>query len=143
MGFGIVVENFLRTLGPTMAKNPIQFQSGLSLTKFLEHYGTEQQCRDALFRLRWPEGFVCPECGNGTYCVITRSKRFQCNRCHHQTSLTAGTVFERTRTPLRVWFLAIYLITQRKQGISTLQLSRAGHGVRSCFLPRPFGERSG
>jgi len=107
-----------------MPRNPIQFQSGLSLPEFLERYGDEQQCRDALFQIRWPEGFVCPECGNDTYCVISRSKRFQCNRCHHQTSLTVGTVFEQTHQPLRLWFLAIYLITQRKNGLSTLQLSR-------------------
>ncbi len=49
-----------------MAKNPVQFQKGLSLHKFLEDYGSEEQCQNALYQLRWPQGFVCPECGNPT-----------------------------------------------------------------------------
>ncbi|WP_419605538.1 transposase, partial [Thiolapillus sp.] len=57
-----------------MAKNIIQFQKGLSLPKFLEKYGTEEQCYSALFHLRWPDGFVCPECGNKTYCKIKSRK---------------------------------------------------------------------
>jgi hypothetical protein len=49
-----------------MSRNPIQFQSGLSLPEFLERYGNEQPCRDVLFQIRWPEGFFCLECGNDT-----------------------------------------------------------------------------
>ena len=49
---------------------------------------------------------------------------YQCHRCYHQTSLTAGTIFHATHLPLTIWFLAIYLLTQRKSGISALQLSR-------------------
>lgn len=106
-----------------MARNPIQFQSGLSLPAFLEQYGTEEQCRAALYRYRWPKGFVCPECGNTTCCQLSRGL-YQCHRCHHQTSLTAGTIFHATHLSLTTWFLAIYLLTQRKNGISALQLSR-------------------
>ena len=51
-----------------MARNPIQFQSGLSLPAFLDQYGTEEQCRAALYQHRWPRGFVCPDCGNSTAC---------------------------------------------------------------------------
>jgi len=110
--------------GIAMAKNSIQFQKGLSLPKFLESYGTEQQCRDALFKLRWPNGFVCPECGNETYCEIHSRKVYQCNHCHTQTSLTSGTIFASTKLPLTLWFLSIYLVTQRKNSISALQLKR-------------------
>lgn len=106
-----------------MARNPIQFQSGLSLPAFLEQYGTETQCRAALFQHRWPRGFVCPDCGNTTGCLLARGV-YQCHRCHHQTSLTAGTIFHATHLPLTTWFLAIYLLTQRKNGLSALQLSR-------------------
>ncbi|MDN5849406.1 MAG: IS1595 family transposase [Nitrococcus sp.] len=106
-----------------MARNPIQFQRGLSLPAFLGCYGTEAQCRDAVFTMRWPDGFVCGKCGNTTYCTLTRGV-FQCHHCHHQTSLTAGTIFQDTKLPLCTWFLAIYLLTQRKQSISALQLSR-------------------
>ena len=49
-----------------MARNPIQFQPGLSLPAFLKQYGTEAQCQEALFQHRWPKGFVCPDCGNAT-----------------------------------------------------------------------------
>jgi len=106
-----------------MARNPIQFQPGLSLPAFLEQYGTEAQCRAALFQHRWPKGFVCPDCGNTTGCQLSRGL-YQCHRCHHQTSLTAGTIFHATHLPLTTWFLAMYLLTQRKSGISALQLSR-------------------
>ena len=106
-----------------MARNPIQFQSGLSLPAFLDQYGTEEQCRAALYQHRWPRGFVCPDCGNTTACRLSRGV-YQCHRCHHQTSLTAGTIFHATHLPLTTWFLAIYLLTQRKNGLSALQLSR-------------------
>ncbi len=106
-----------------MARNPIQFQPRLSLPAFLEQYGTEAQCQAALYRHRWPNGFVCPECGNTTSCRLSRGL-YQCHRCHHQTSLTAGTIFHATHLPLTTWFLAIYLLTQRKNGLSALQLSR-------------------
>lgn len=106
-----------------MARNPIQFQPGLSLPAFLARYGTEAQCRDALFAMRWPDGFVCGECGNTTYCTLARGV-YQCHHCHQQTSLTADTIFHATKLPLCTWFLAIYLLTQRKQSVSALQLSR-------------------
>lgn len=106
-----------------MARNPIQFQPGLSLPAFLERYGTEAQCRDAVFSVRWPNRFVCSACSNTTYCTLGRGV-FQCHHCHHQTSLTAGTIFQATKLSLRTWFLAIYLLTQHKQSVSALQLSR-------------------
>jgi transposase-like protein len=107
-----------------MAKNPVQFQKGLGLHEFLEDYGSEEQCREALYRLRWPSGYVCPHCGNTTGCEIKERKVYQCHQCHHQTSLTAGTIFHGTKLPLKAWFLAIYLLTQRKKSTSALQLSR-------------------
>lgn len=107
-----------------MPKNKVQFQKGLSLSDFFEKYGTETQCREALIKLRWSDGFVCPKCGNGGHCKLSTRSLYQCHRCHHQTSITAGTIFHRTRLPLTKWFLAIYLLTQRKKGISALQLSR-------------------
>jgi hypothetical protein len=51
-----------------MAKNQVQFQRGLSLPEFLKHFGSEEQCRAALFEWRWPQGFRCPECGHTGYC---------------------------------------------------------------------------
>lgn len=107
-----------------MKKNPVQFQEGIGLLEFLDKYGSEYQCSEALFRLRWPDGFVCPECGSHSYCELKTRKLFQCHICHHQTSLTAGTIFHGTRLPLRKWFLAIYLLTQPKKSISALELKR-------------------
>jgi transposase-like protein len=107
-----------------MARNQVQFQKGISLPQFLHDYGTEQQCRHALFRLRWPDGFVCPDCGHTGYCEISERKVFQCHRCHHQTSLTSGTIFAYTKLPLTTWFLGMYLLTQSKTGISVLALKR-------------------
>ena len=107
-----------------MAKNAVQFQKGLSLQSFLKQYGSEEQCERALYRLRWPQGFVCPECGNTTGCALHSRKVYQCHKCHHQTSLTAGTIFHGTKLALTQWFLAIFLLTQRKQSLSAMQLSR-------------------
>jgi transposase-like protein len=108
----------------SMMKNPVQFQKGLGLLEFLAQYSDEQKCRDALFRLRWPSGFVCPECGGHSHCELKSRRLYQCNRCHHQSSLTAGTIFHGTRVPLRKWFLAIYLLTQPKKSLSALELKR-------------------
>lgn len=107
-----------------MAKNKIQFQRGLSLTEFLSQYGAEQQCHDAFFRMRWPAGFICPECGYTKYCQIRSRKVYQCHKCHCQTSVICGTIFSATKLPLKTWFLGIYLITQSKDGMSSLNMAR-------------------
>ena len=107
-----------------MARNPVQFQKGISLNEFLSLYGTEDQCFDALYRWRWPNGFVCPHCGHDRGCQLNTHKLQQCNRCHHQTSITAGTIFDSTKLPLTVWFQAIYLMTQDKKGVSAMKLHR-------------------
>ena len=105
-------------------KNKVQFQKGYSLTEFMKDYGTEEQCRKALFQSRWPQGYVCPECGGKTYCTLKARAVYQCNRCHHQHSLISGTIFSATKLPLTTWFLAIHLVTQAKTGISALSLHR-------------------
>ena len=107
-----------------MAKNKIQFQKGISLPQFLSQYGTEEQCRTALFRMRWPLGFQCPKCGHGCYCEIRGRKVYQCHKCHFQASLIQGTIFASTKLPLTAWLLCIYLVTQAKDGISSLNLAR-------------------
>lgn len=106
-----------------LASYDIQFQKGLSLSAFLEAYGTEEKCRDALIQVRWPDGFVCPECGSPRHCVLSCGL-FQCLECRHQTSPTAGTIFQGTKLPLTVWFLAMHLLTQGKHSVSALELKR-------------------
>lgn len=106
------------------AKNQVQFQRGLSLMAFLDRYGSEQQCREALAKARWPKGWRCQGCGYPGHCHLQGRDVYQCNRCKRQVSLTSGTLFAETKLPLRTWFLAIYLLTQHKNGISALALRR-------------------
>lgn len=105
-------------------KNKVQFQKGYSLIDFMNDYGTEEKCRNTLFQWRWPNGFLCSECGSDKYCTLKKRPVYQCNNCHHQTSITSGTIFAATKLPLTVWFLAIHLITQAKTGISVMTLHR-------------------
>lgn len=117
-----------------MAKNQVQFQRGLSLPEFLRQYGSEEQCAAALFEWRWPQGFTCPECGHTGYCEIAGRGLYQCHRCHRQTSLISGTIFEYTKLPLTTWFLGMYFLTQPKNGISALELKRQlGIGYNSAW----------
>ena len=109
-----------------MALNRIQFQPGLSLITFFEQFGTEAQCAAALELARWPQGFRCPGCGQAGHYLLRGGthKTFQCHTCRLQTSLIAGTLFQSTHLKLTVWFLAIYLISQAKTGLSALALKR-------------------
>jgi len=109
-----------------MPINRIQFQPGLSLPDFFAQFGTEAQCEAALERTRWPNGFICPECGEQRHSLVHRGgqKLWQCSGCRKQTSLTAGTIFEASRLPLRLWFLGIYHLTQPKNNVSALELKR-------------------
>jgi transposase-like protein len=109
-----------------MARNKVQFQKGLSETEFSKAYGSEEQCHVALVKWRWPNGFECPDCDGKAHCVVTRGTRklFQCNACRKQTSVRAGTIFAASKLPLRLWFAAMYHLTQTKQGISSLELAR-------------------
>ena len=94
-----------------------------SLREFDEQFATEQACRDYLFRLRWPDGFRCPRCSGARYWPV-RSVLLECGKCGHQTSVTAGTIFQDTRKPLTDWFRAMYWVTTQKNGASALGLQR-------------------
>jgi hypothetical protein len=106
------------------ARNTVQFQKGLSEAAFRARYGTEERCREAVAAMRWPHGFVCPACGGTEYTLVTTRHLYQCCRCRHQASLTAGTIFHASKLPLTVWFQAMYHRTQSKTGISSLELAR-------------------
>ena len=107
-----------------MARNRIQFQKGLSEARFHSLYGDEERCRELVVAWRWPDGFICPKCAGRARCVVGPRRLFQCNACRRQTSPMAGTIFNSTKLPLTVWFRAMYLITQTKQGISSIELGR-------------------
>ena len=120
-----------------MARNLIQFQPGLSLPEFMRRYATQAQCEAALESSRWSNGFQCPNCGDPRHSRYQRNGRtlFQCQRCRRQTSLTAGTIFEASKLPLTTWFLAMHLITQAKNNVSALELSRhLGVSYNSAWL---------
>lgn len=107
-----------------MARNLVQMQKGMSLTELHESYGTGERCEAALKAWRWPGGFVCPRCGSRDHAVVGRRQLYLCHGCRMQTSLTAGTVFHNTLLPLTKWFQGMYLLTQSKNSISTLELAR-------------------
>jgi len=94
-----------------------------NLMEFNERFATEQACREYLFGLRWPEGVVCPRCA-GTRAWATRRGLWHCSGCGHQVSLTAGTIFQDTRKPLRMWFQAMWWVCSQKTGASAVGLQQ-------------------
>jgi hypothetical protein len=95
-----------------------------AIMDFQERFASEAACLDYLAASRWPDGFVCPACGGRRAWVLERRHLWECGDCGQQTSVTAGTVMHGTRTPLRVWFWAAYLVATHHPGISAKQLQR-------------------
>jgi len=85
-------------------------QEVLSFSEFAKRYNNGETCYKQLFEMRWPKGFACPRCGNGEYYYIKTRGLFQCGECQYQGSVTAGTIFHKTRIPLVKWFWVIYLV---------------------------------
>lgn len=94
-----------------------------TLVEFDERFATEEACEAYLTALRWPAGFVCPRCGGTRWWRKVR-QRLTCADCRHETSVTAGTVFHKTRKPLCVWFRVMWWVTSQKNGASALGLQR-------------------
>ncbi len=101
-----------------------------SLTELEARFSTEEACRSYLYQLRWPGGFTCPRCGFVAEPRIDRETLLRCSQCNHQTTVTAGTIFQDTRSPLTVWFRAMWWLTSQKNGTSALGLQRI-LGLRS------------
>lgn len=98
--------------------------TSLNFFEFFTAFPTEESCEEHLIRVRWPQGMPCRHCnGKDFYRRINTRRSYQCRSCRHLTSPTAGTVFHRTRTPLRAWFLAIFCTAFDKRGLSALQLA--------------------
>jgi hypothetical protein len=105
-----------------------------TIAEFESKFSFEEACRDYLFRLRWPQGFICPRC-QATKAWPTKRNLLVCGACGYQVSMTAGTIFQDTRKPLGMWFRAIWFVTNQKtqapvrwvcKGCWTWQLS---HGM--------------
>jgi len=109
----------------------------LTVGEFRAQFGEEAQCAEQLSRQRWPEGFRCPRCGGGTRGYIASRQVYECKQCGYQCSVTAGTIFHKTRTPLTGWFWAIYRMSHDKKGISAVQLMKEiGVSYTTAWLMR-------
>jgi len=95
-----------------------------TLREFQSKFASDEACQAYLAACRWPDGFVCPRCGNRRAYELVKLRRWQCAGCRRQTSVTAGTILNNTKTPLTVWFWAAYSMTTDKRGISALLLQR-------------------
>lgn len=122
-----------------MPVNRVQFRPGLSLPEFLRRYATERAYECAVRHARWPQGFVCPR-GHGTQAATFMRRSlvyWQCSACHRRTSLVADTVFAHTRLPLTAWFLTLYLLTDTKTTLATLEPMRhLGVCYRTAWRPK-------
>lgn len=85
--------------------------------EFLKTFQNDRDCWDYLFKMRWSDGFLCPKCNGRNYYLNKRSLA-ECKKCGHQTSVTAGTIFQGTRKPLLLWFHVIWWVTAQKTGVS-------------------------
>jgi len=94
-----------------------------TLLELERRFSDEDACREYLFALRWPEGFVCPRCGGGKAWAMRRGL-WLCAGCRYQASVTAGTVFQDGRLPLPLWFRAMWYVTSQKNGVSALGVQR-------------------
>lgn len=94
-----------------------------TLMEMERQFATNEACLAYLFNLRWPEGFKCPGCG-GRKAWKMKHGLYLCERCRRQVSVTAGTIFNRSRLPLNLWFRAMWYVTSQKNGASALGLKR-------------------
>ena len=102
----------------------INFTKFGSLIQLADYFSTEDICKAAIAQQRWGDGkAVCPYCGH-THTYVCADGRYSCPNCHKKFSVTVGTIFENTKISLRKWFMAMYLISSHKKGISSCQLAR-------------------
>lgn len=95
-----------------------------TFNEFEKFFADESTCRDYIEKVRWPDGYFCPQCGSGKTPWRTKRGYYHCQSCTRELSVTAGTLFERTKFPLKTWFLAIWFVTSQKNGASALGLQR-------------------
>lgn len=106
-------------------------QKTVNLVDFMSRFQTDEECREMLFQLHWPDGIVCPKCGCNHFFKLKTRKLHQCKNCGHQVSATANTIFHKSHIPLNKWFIAIYMTAHDKRGISAVKLSK-DIGVSVC-----------
>lgn len=99
-------------------------KTSIPLLEFQKRYQTEDACLAAIVQMRWPKGFVCPGCGYNNGYRLHKRRAIECSACRHQTSITAGTIFHKTRISLVNWFWMIFLVAQDKGGASASRIAR-------------------
>lgn len=105
-----------------------------NLMEFLDKFGTDETCLGYLSAIRWPDGFICPACGSRDGWATARGTMY-CRGCDRQTSLTAGTVLHNSRTPIRKWFVAVWLLCTQKTGVSAKTIQRElSVGYKTAWL---------
>src|SRR5262245_26336173 len=105
----------------TVDRHKLPLPKVLTVAEFHERFGTQEGCLARIKELRWGadlERFTCPACGHAQGWWLPRRELVECHECHHQVSVTAGTVFHRLRSPLWKWFWAAYQLAQDKKGIA-------------------------
>ena len=96
----------------------------MTLMHLMEHFHSEERCREVLAALRWPDGVACPRCGAMEYAYDSERYVYDCYSCGYQFSVLAGTIFHDTKLPIRKWFMAVLLMVEAKKGISANQMKR-------------------
>lgn len=122
-----------------------------SLLEFQKEFFTEEACAQHLREMRWSDGFRCPRCGHGEAWFIRTRNILDCKSCRAKISLTAGTIFHKTRTPLVKWYWLIYHMAMDKVGVSISEMQRVleirdyktawlmGHKIRKAMADRDAG----
>jgi transposase-like protein len=101
----------------------------MTLPELNRMYSTDEDCREILTRLRWPEGVECPRCKNRNVWWVDSRKQFTCSECSYQFSVTTGTIFNDSHLALPLWFMAVLLLCEAKKGMSASQLKRTIWGL--------------
>ncbi len=96
----------------------------MTLPELNRSFSTDEDCREILTRLRWPEGVDCPRCRNRNVWWVDSRKQFTCSECSYQFSVTTGTIFNDSHLALPLWFMAVLLLCEAKKGMSASQLKR-------------------
>ena len=101
-----------------------QVRSAVDLLSVVNRYGTDDQCREYLTQLRWPDGVECPKCQSDKISRIKLRNQYDCDSCRYQFSVMSGTMFHDTHLALTKWFFATYIICESRKGVSANQLKR-------------------
>ena len=142
-----------------MTKNSNLLKSSIDYPKnwdqFMNWFHDEQSCLDYIYKIRWPNGFICPRCHVNKTPYNLKNGTLKCAACHKEVSVTSGTIFNKTRTSLKDWFGGIWYITNQKNGVSALGVYRLLgfgsyqtswtllHKLRSAMVDPERGKLSG